>query len=537
MKPITNILLANSLILSLLSTSVLADKQNCETSNNIKFVRNDIFDLKEKDSIFIHNWANFFHIKTKEKTLLNESAFFLEKCHVNNDDLQELERHLRAKKYIRNAKVSIKDNKQISVETWDNWSLMPTLDLGRKGGQNKVGIGIKDQNLLGLGVDAEVEYFSDDQRTGYKLKSQFPLFLNRNINARIRFTSNDDGTSEAIFLQKKFVSSETKNAFRLGFNNFNQIDTQFENGAVAKKYRHKNYYSTARWDWLSQDSKLDTLRFGVGYTYEKHIFFDVNELNAKPETSIPLDTLPRDRSFSFPFVSMQYLQKDYKKLSNLNLISHIEDFNLGWNAKVSVGSDLRGSVYSPKYIWQSSVSKGLNVFGDGFMFFEASFDGETYDNAMFDNRLLFTLKTEYFHKINDNWGGYFKNKIQLSKKQFLDAPVVLGGETGVRGYPLQYQHGDRMTQFTFEARYYPHINIYKLLELGGAAFIDTGRVFGRTSNFENQSSWMTSVGLGARFYSSHSSEARVIHLDIIKPISSDLNVNSFEFRLTTKHSF
>ena len=73
--------------------------------------------------------------------------------------------------------------------------------------------------------------------------------------------------------------------------------------------------------------------------------------------------------------------------------------------------------------------------------------------------------------------------------------------------------------------------------MGAAAFIDTGRVFGSSDNTTYQDSWMTSVGLGARFYSTQTSEARVIHVDIIKPLTSDANVNGVEFRITTKHSF
>ena len=70
-----------------------------------------------------------------------------------------------------------------------------------------------------------------------------------------------------------------------------------------------------------------------------------------------------------------------------------------------------------------------------------------------------------------------------------------------------------------------------------AAFIDTGKTFG-TSPFTNvDASLMTSIGFGARFYTALSSEAQVIHLDVIKPLSSDLNVNNVEFRITTKHSF
>jgi hypothetical protein len=121
--------------------------------------------------------------------------------------------------------------------------------------------------------------------------------------------------------------------------------------------------------------------------------------------------------------------------------------------------------------------------------------------------------------------------------QIISITCLLTLFSGVRGYPLQYQHGTSTTQFTVEARYYPHINIYKLFELGGAAFIDSGKAFGNSPIANTNSSVLTSVGLGARFYSTHSSEAQVIHLDIVKPLSTDINVNNVEFRITTKHSF
>tara|TARA_R110001632_G_scaffold45219_1_gene114904 strand:- start:8555 stop:10153 length:1599 start_codon:yes stop_codon:yes gene_type:complete len=519
----------------LIPAVVLAEEDiKCNQAVNINFVRNDIFDLSDNDTIFLHEWANFLHIKTKEVTVINESAFFIGKCQISDEDQQELERHLRSKKYIRSAEVT-KDNDIIKVETWDNWSLMPTFDFGRKGGKNKYAIGIKDRNLLGLGIDAEFEYFSNDQRTGYKIDTQFPLFLQNNINASIRLTDNDDGGSQAVFLTKKFVSFDTKNAFQIGFDNFEQQDTQYENGVESRKYHHeKNKYTTS-WYWLQSNTLKDTLRFGIGYTSEQHLFKTLN--NNMSISQVEYADIPVNRDFNYPFLAVEYLQKDYRKLTNLNLINQIEDFNLGWNATLNIGTDLSNNPSSPAFIWQGHLSKGLSIFDDAYWLFEASFQGELYDTSTQKDRFLLTVSNEYFHKFNKNWGGYFKNITQSSKNQYLDSPLVLGGETGVRGFPLQYQHGEHSTQFTFEARYYPHINIYKLLELGGAAFIDTGRIFGQSELSKTQSPWMTSVGLGARLYSTHSSEARVIHLDIIKPITSDLNVNGIEFRITTKHSF
>lgn len=520
---------------ALLPTMAISQEQQCDQSRNVQFVTHDIFDLTDPDTIFLHHWANFLHNKTKQWTLINESAFFIKKCQIIDEDLHELERHLRSQKYIRDAKVTNTPEHKIQVQTWDNWSLMPTIDFGRKGGKNQYALGIQDRNLLGLGIDTEIEYFSNDQRTGYKLKTQFPLFLNNNINANVRLTSNDDGTSEAIFFEKAFVSFDTQNAFKIGFDNFNQIDTLYENGRESNEFIHQQQYSTVSWRWLNQDTQTDTLRFGIGYTSDKHSFTGLSETEKK--FSFDNAILPSDRSFNYPFAWFGYLQKGYRELTNLYLINHIEDFNLGWNVSASVGSDFSQNDRSPSLIWQSHLSKGLDFNRNAFWLFDASFEGEIYNNSLVQNRMLLQVNAEYFHKFNGNWGGYFKNANQFSKNQFLDLPVALGGESGVRGYPLQYQHGQHSTQFSLEARYYPHINIYKLVELGGAAFIDTGRVFGQIDLTKNPSSWLTSVGLGARFYSTHSSEARVIHLDIIKPLSSAPNVNGVEFRITTKHTF
>jgi hypothetical protein len=488
----------NLIFTALFCDLAASEDRKCDQTENVNFLSYNIFDLTNKDTIFLHRWANFLHIKTKQKTLINESAFFLNKCQINDDDLLELERHLRKEKYIRDAAVTYHEDNTIEVQTWDNWSLMPTVDFVRKGGQNKFAIGMQDRNLLGLGIDAEIEYFSNAQRTGYKFKTRFPLYLKNNTNASIRMPRNDHGTSEAVLMQKKFVSFNTNNAYKIGFNNFNQIDTQYKYGVESNKYIHYQYYSTANWQWLHQDSVNDNLRFGLGYTHEKLSFLALTETGLT--STLPSEILPSNRTFNYPFLSVEYLQKDYRKLTNLNVINHIEDFNSGWIATASVGSDLTQKKDSPKLVWKSHLSKGFDVFGDAIWLFEASFEGEVYDNSEHENRLLLNINTEYFHKFNDKWGVYFKKVNLLGKNQFLDSPVVLGGESGVKGYPLQYQHGDHSTHFTFETRYYPHINIYKLIELGGAAFIDTGRVFGQPELSQNPSLWMTSVGLDARFF-------------------------------------
>jgi hypothetical protein len=533
----------------LASASALATEEpQCDQSSKVSFETNDIFDLSEPDTIILHQWANILHYNTRPGTLVNESAFFLKKCEITEPDLAELERHLRNLSYLRDALVTQDDDGRILVKTWDNWSLTPTIDFGREGGVNEYALGIKDHNLFGLGINADIEYFKNEQRSGYKLKTSFPLFLGQNINADIRLSNNDDGSSHSIFLTKDFVSFDTPYAYRFGFDNFNQIDTIRQNGTTITQFNHDQSLTTIHWKKLYSDTEYSTLRFGLGYSRESHLFYDQN-LTAIPSNNGPL--LPKNREFNYPFASMEYLQKDFRELVNFNLINQIEDFNLGWHGNLILGADIgassndynrnNDSLFSPSILYKASLSKGIEIAKSGFLFFNAYAEGERYSEKITNNRTFFRFSTEYFHTINDYWAGYIKNENTFSNKQFFDRPVAIGGESGVRGYPLQYQHGANTSQLSLEARYYPRINIYKFFELGGAAFIDIGKAYGdsilsSTSPNTNPNT-LASMGIGARLYSTHSSESQVIHFDIIKPLSTDTNVSNLEFRVTTKQSF
>ncbi len=67
----------------------------------------------------------------------------------------------------------------ITVTTWDNWSLMPTISFCRQGGESTYSIGLKERYLLGLGIDAEIQTYNNSQQKGYKLKSAISLFRNK----------------------------------------------------------------------------------------------------------------------------------------------------------------------------------------------------------------------------------------------------------------------------------------------------------------------------------------------------------------------
>lgn len=517
-------------------TSTNAAPQDNETGcgcnkHTVTFHPNTIFDEKGDDVLFLHHWANLLHITTKKITLENEAAFFLEKCEKTDQDLAELERHLRSRKYLRDAKVSADaSGKNIKVETWDNWSLMPTVSFGRKGGVNTYSVGIKDRNLFGLGIDAEIESFTNSQRSGYKFDTQIPLFQKQNTELSLRFSKNDDGRQKALFLTKIFASFYTPYAYNIGFDDEIRNDTIFQNGEDLTTYKHEIDYKTLSFSWLNFNTKKYNLRYSLGATRDFNHFSSAENYLSQPEL------LPRDRNFTYPWMGFEFTEQDFRELTNIHLITQIEDFNFGWHVKAQLGVADGKKNNSAWALWQANISKGFALNNNALLLFDFAFSGDIYDQQ--ENRYVVKTNTEFFYRFSKKWGYYFNNTNVFSQNQYLDQPITLGGDSGLRGFPLQYLHGNNSVKFTNELRYYPHINVFKLFELAGALFIDNGKISGGVAKTNIDQGWVHSLGIGARIYSAHAvGKSRVIHIDLAKPFSQNSQINGFELRLQAKQSF
>jgi len=543
------------------SSTIETVNTNC-SNQNITFKTHTIFDENDKDILFFHRWANALHITTKKFTLKNETAFFLNKCNKNKTDLAELERHLRSKKYIRDAKVSAdKSLKNINVETWDNWSLTPTISFGRKGGVNTYSVGIKDRNLLGLGIDAQFQSFSNAQRTGYKLDTIIPLFLKQNSEVKIRISDNNDGKQNSLFVVKNFVSLDTAYAYKIGFNNEKRNDTIYQNNESTTIFSHNINYRTVNYAWLSDrlnsSNNDDTLRFSLGLTQDQHKFsyldtgyaFNISNpkilTNNKSVNIANIETdqfiqnsinLPKDRDYLYPWFNVEYIENDFKKLTNIHLVTQFEDFNFGWHVNAKLGLADGNKINSAWALWRSNISKGFAVNGESLALLNIYFASDIYDNSA--NRFFAKIDAELFYHLSEQWNFYLGNTTVVSDNQYIDKPITLGGDSGMRGFPLQYQHGKNSLKITSELRYYPHINLYKLFELAGTIFIDVGKTSGNNDITENiDNGWLYSIGIGARIYSTHASMGRVVHIDLAKPFSDNPELGGFEIRLQAKETF
>ena len=111
--------------------------------------------------------------------------------------------------------------------------------------------------------------------------------------------------------------------------------------------------------------------------------------------------------------------------------------------------------------------------------------------------------------------------------------TLLGGDNGLRGYPLRYQLGESLAQFKIEERVYTDWSLWRLFNIGGAAFFDAGRTYGSNPIGVPQLGWLRDVGVGLRLGNDRSSLGNVIHIDIATPLDGQ-NLSRLQFLVSTE---
>jgi hypothetical protein len=121
-----------------------------------------------------------------------------------------------------------------------------------------------------------------------------------------------------------------------------------------------------------------------------------------------------------------------------------------------------------------------------------------YEDSQTANSLL-NLNATYYWRQTEKWLFYTQLIGTLGKNLDDDTIVELGGDNGLRGYPLRYQSGESSLVVSLEQRYFTDWYPFRLVRVGAAVFADVGRVQGPNALGTGNLGWLTDVGVGLRF--------------------------------------
>lgn len=504
-----------------------------QTVGEITIDRKDVFDTSvpgENKSIF--RLANRLHIETRE-SVVRKQLLLRAGDSYDPRKVQESERLLRSNAYLFDASIKEQAGEENTVDlhvtTRDVWTLTPDISVSRSGGENTTEVGIEELNLAGTGSRLSLIRTEDVDRD-----SNVVQFANRHLGRHwlslgLLYADSSDGNTHFIEFARPFYALDTRRAAGIRLLDDDRVESLYELGERVGEYRKEQSFASI-YGGLSQGVQQGWVRrWSVGFT------FDEARFGPPQEPILPL-LQPADRKLVYPFLAYELLEDKFSTTRNLDSIGKTEDFylgtrfngRLGW-ASPGLGSD-RGAL-----IYAASLDLGFGRPSDKMLLLRSRLDGR-YEDGGAEN-LLLELAARYYRRQSARRSFFITLSGATSQDLDLDNPLELGGDSGLRGYPLRYQRGESRALLTLEQRYYTDWYPFRLFRVGGAVFADVGRTWGRNPVGQDSAGWLKDVGIGLRLVPTRGSPDKVYHIDLAFPLDGDASIDNLQLLLEGKRGF
>ena len=499
---------------------VIIDKQN-------------VFDTSkpgENKSIF--RLANRWHIVTRD-SVIEQQLLFRSGDPFSQRILEESERLLRVNNYLYDAKITPIRYEEgvVDIRVWtrDLWTLMPGLSVSRSGGENRTRVELSEQNLLGLGVKLRVSHTENVDRDSTSFEYFDKNLGNSWTSAFFKYSDSSDGGTTQFNLKRPFYALDTRWSAGARYFDDEREESFYDLGNEVAEYKSESEIHSAFWGWSTGLIDSWARRWTTGIVY------DDRDFSAVPDGELP-SLVPEDRKLIYPFLGFELLQDNFQTASNRDQFERTEDFFLGTRlvarlgfATESFGSDRDAIIYS------LSASNGYGSIQRKALFLSAWTSGRVEHGESTNTQV--GVNTRYYNQITEKRLFFMTLEGSWGNNLDLDNLVDLGGDTGLRGYPLRYQTGDSKFLATAEQRYFTDWYPFRLFRVGGAIFADIGRTWGDNPVGGPSLGWLKNVGIGLRLGPTRSSGRDVVHIDIAFPLDGDPSIDSVQFLIDSKKSF
>ena len=499
----------------------------------ITLTRMNVFDTSQKgENKSLYRLANRLHIVTRESTLLSQ-LLFRQGDVYSRRVLEESERILRRNEFLYDAKISISSYKDgvvhIVVWTQDLWTLVPDISLSRSGGENKTGFAISEKNLLGHGSEIRVSWAEtvDRQSTSF-------LFFDRNLfksrtSLLARVSDNSDGNIQRLRVLRPFFALDSRWAAGMDLLDADFEDQFYDLGDAVAEYREQTEYYTLH------GGRSKGLQDGWARRWTLGVVFDDKQFSEVTDGTLR-KLVPKDRRLVYPYVGMVLLEDNFRTTTNRDQIGRTEDFFLGTRftanlgfASENIGSDRDALIYSV------GANRGFGAVEKKVLLLSSMISGRAEESHSADTR--FHVNARYYSQQSKRRLFHIMFDGTWGQNLDFDNLLELGGDSGLRGYPLRYQTGESRVLISIEERFFTDWYPFRLIRVGFAVFADAGRTWGENPAGGTSIGWLKDVGFGLRLAPTRSGSNKVFHVDLAFPLDGDSSIDSVQFLLTSSRSF
>jgi hypothetical protein len=491
----------------------------------------DQSDQRETNGLF--RLANHLHIRTKRSTIQAQLLIASGDKYLARK-LAETERALRLLTYVYDARVvpvRYADGKvDIKVITKDVWTLSPGLSFGRAGGTNSTSFNLQDTNFLGWGKVLQVSHGSTVDRTSDTIAWTDPNVFGSRWTSAITYVDSSDGSERSVQVIRPFYSLDAPWSTKITALSYDRTISRYNLGNIVDQFNdNENSYELSGG---VSNGLIDgwTKRFTFGMRYDRNVFLST------PTTSMPAQQLPPDRTLSYPFVGFDFLQDKYKKIGDENQIGRTEDLYFGTEVTGEVGLS-NGAFGADRnaIMLAAKALRGIELTELQQLFLTSDFSSRVEEGRA--RNLIADAGAKYYWRWRPDWLLYAAFSGTVTDSLDPDMQLLLGGDNGLRGYPLRYESGTSRALFTVEQRVFTDWYPFRLARVGAAVFADVGRTWGSGVIGNSDPGLLRDVGFGLRLGNTRSGLGNVLHVDFAFPLNNIAGIQRFQFLVQTMQSF
>ena len=507
---------------------------------HVIFAPSNIFDeTKPGERTQLFKLVNKLHARTRPSTL-RAQLLFAEGDFYSERVLQETARNLRTLRYLREPILTpvcyTPGFIDVLVQTRDVWTLSPTVSFGRKGGNNTSSFGIEDNNFLGLGKVLELSQRSDRKRDSTSLVYRDPNLAFGRWTLDAVLTNSADGHEVSARVERPFFALDSRWQALVALSDFDGEQSRSVFGNEIDRYRQQTQTGELGFGFSNGLVNGWSTRYSTGLRYEQQRFSAL-ESRRPGDTANVGSTLavPNDRTLAYPFVRIEGVQDNFATTFNQDQIGRTEDqaFGVNYSLELGLSSPVLGAERNQALL-KAKVSDGLRIRDKELLFLSAYGEGRFIGAG--ENQLI-GASARYFYRQSDRATFYASVSADYGRNLDAESPLVLGGENGLRAYPFDYQYGDKRALLTLEQRIYTDWKPFKLFQVGAAAFVDVGKVWGKSAVFDEDLGTLKDFGVGLRLGSLRAARANSLHIDLAYPMDGKQADRGLQFIVETRTSF
>lgn len=443
----------------------------------------EVFDAEaphEAHRIFA--WANALHVCTRDhvvrrEVLLETGAAF------DPRRAAETERNLRALGIFQDAVVyadTLAGAVRIRVETVDRWTTELRTEISRRGGINRLTLGLEEGNLCGtaIRVGGAVQTSNDVDAATFKWSD--PRLAGSRWAARYGLRDDDLGRAQVGGLLRGFYSESTpwtasaevdfNRGQRRVFESGEEIDRLEIREERAEGYSgiHRREPSLERWAILGG---------------RRRVRGDVED------------------DLAFLGLAWSRLAREYRTVRDVDRFGVAEDVARGWTVQIGAGADLRALGGRHDRLFTRGDASWTHFLGTrGLWALQLRQHTFWREGRAEDGRIAAETfgywQTPGSHTLAWRAG----TAALLSEPRYLR--FDLGGDDRLRGYEARHLSGTRVIYGSVEERLFTNVRLF-VLRLGGIVFADAAAAWDAGEELDRSDARL-GAGFGLRIGNSRS---------------------------------